>query len=83
MQAVFRNPLASPYILGLSSGASLGAAASMVIAIPFIPLAICTPVLAFITCALTMMLVYSMAKIGGAVRTESLILSGVAVSSLL
>ena len=29
MQAVFRNPLASPYLLGLSSGASVGAALSM------------------------------------------------------
>ena len=37
MQAVFRNPLASPYILGLSSGASLGAAAGIIFTIPFIP----------------------------------------------
>jgi iron complex transport system permease protein len=44
---------------------------------------IVTPVLAFITCFLTMVLVYSMSRIGGTVRTESLILSGVAVSSLL
>ena len=43
MQAVFRNPLASPYILGLSSGASLGAAISMMFAIPFIPVMITTP----------------------------------------
>ena len=83
MQAVFRNPLASPYILGLSSGASVGAAVSMLFTIPLIPLAIVTPVLAFITCFLTMALVYGMSRIGGTVRTESLILSGVAVSSLL
>lgn len=83
MQGVFRNPLASPYILGLSSGASLGAAISMLFAIPFIPVMITTPVLAFITCFATMALVYSMARIGGTVRVESLILSGVAVSSLL
>ena len=83
MQAVFRNPLASPYILGLSSGASVGAAASMVFTIPFIPVAIVTPVLAFVSCFATMILVYSMSRIGGVVKTESLILSGVAVSSLL
>jgi iron complex transport system permease protein len=83
MQAVFRNPLASPYILGLSSGASVGAAISMLFTIPLIPMGIVTPVLAFITCFLTMVLVYSMSRIGGTVRTESLILSGVAVSSLL
>lgn len=83
MQAVFKNPLASPYILGLSSGASLGAAISIVLAIPFIPMALCTPILAFITCFLTMILVYTMARTGGIVKTETLILSGVAVSALL
>jgi len=83
MQAVFRNPLASPYILGLSSGASLGAAIGMLFTIPLIPAVVATPVLAFITCFATMMLVYTMSRVGGAVRTESLILSGVAVSSLL
>ena len=83
MQAVFRNPLASPYILGLSSGASVGAALSMLFAIPFIPLMIVTPVMAFVMCFLTMLLVYTMSRVGGTVRTETLILSGVAVSSLL
>ena len=83
MQAVFRNPLASPYILGLSSGASLGAAISMLFTIPFIPMMIVTPVLAFVTCFATMIIVYSMARVGGVVRTETLILSGVAISSLL
>ena len=83
MQAIFRNPLASPYILGLSSGASLGAAVSMLFTVPFIPAVIATPVLAFATCFATMMLVYSMARAGGTVRTESLILAGVAVSALL
>jgi iron complex transport system permease protein len=83
MQAVFRNPLASPYILGLSSGASLGAAMGMIFAIPFIPAVIASPILAFVTCFITMALVYSMARAGGTVRTETLILSGVAVSSLM
>ena len=83
MQAVFRNPLASPYILGLSSGASVGAAVAMIFTIPLIPMAISTPLFAFISCFITMLLVYSMARIGGTVRTESLILAGVAVSSLL
>ena len=83
MQAVFRNPLASPYILGLSSGASVGAALSMIFVIPFIPAMIVTPFLAFVFCFATMLLVYFMSRAGGTVRTETLILSGVAVSSLL
>lgn len=83
MQAIFRNPLASPYILGLSSGASLGAAIAILFSISFIPLALAQPLLAFVFCFGTMFLVYSMSRIGGDVRTETLILAGVAVSSLI
>ena len=83
MQAVFRNPLASPYILGLSSGASVGAAVSMLVTIPFIPAVLSTPIMAFLSCFGTMALVYSMSRVRGMVKTETLILSGVAVSSLL
>ena len=83
MQAVFRNPLASPYLLGLSSGASLGAAVAILFSIPFIPLAITQPVLAFVFCLGTMFLVYMLSRAGGSIRTETLILAGVAISSLI
>lgn len=83
MQAVFRNPMASPYILGLSNGAALGAAVGMLFTIPFIPAIITTPLLAFVFCFGTMMLVYSISKVGGSTQTETLLLSGVAVSALL
>ncbi|MCL2333421.1 MAG: iron ABC transporter permease [Candidatus Methanoplasma sp.] len=83
MQAVFRNPLASPYILGLSSGASLGAAIAILFSIPIIPLAITQPLLAFVFCLGTMFLVYMLSRSRGSVRTETLILAGVAISSLM
>lgn len=83
MQAVFRNPLASPYLLGLSSGASLGAAMAILFSIPLIPLAIVQPILAFVFCLGTMFLVYMLSRAGGNVRTETLILAGVAISSLI
>jgi len=83
MQAVFRNPLASPYLLGLSSGAALGAAIAILFSIPMIPLAITQPALAFVFCLGTMFLVYMLSRAGGNVRTETLILAGVAVSSLI
>lgn len=83
MQAVFRNPLASPYILGLSSGASLGAAIGIMISIPFIPYMVSTPLLSFVFCMLTMLLVYGVSHMGGRSNTETLILTGVAVSSML
>ena len=83
MQAVFRNPLASPYLLGLSSGAALGAAIAILSSIPLIPLAISQPALAFVFCLGTMLLVYMLSRSGGNVRTETLILAGVAISSLI
>ena len=84
MQAVFRNPLADPYILGLSSGASLGSAVAILFGVSFIPLSISQPVLAFVFCLMTMFLVYTVSRMGGGnVRTETLVLAGVAVSALI
>lgn len=83
MQAIFRNPMASPYILGLSSGASLGAAIGMLFVIPFIPTLVSVPLLAFIFCVGTMFLVYSLSRVGSAVSMETLLLSGIAVGALL
>jgi iron complex transport system permease protein len=82
MQALFKNPMASPYILGLSSGASVGASIAMLFAIPFIPELIAAPVMAFIFCMMTTFLVYGLAKGTGMISTESLILIGMAISAL-
>ena len=82
MQALFKNPMASPYILGLSSGASVGASIAILFTIPFIPELIAAPVMAFIFCMMTTFLVYGLAKGTGMVSTESLILIGMAISSL-
>lgn len=82
MQAVFRNPLATPYILGLSSGASLGSAFAIML-VPMAFLSVAQPVLAFVMCLLTTFLVYAVSRSGGTmVRTETLVLAGVAISSL-
>lgn len=83
MQAIFRNPMASPYILGLSSGASLGAAVGILFSIPFIPMAVSTPLLAFVMCLLTMFLVYGISRVGGQTHVETLLLTGIAVSSMM
>ncbi len=83
MQALFRNPMASPYILGVSSGASLGAAVGMLFTIPFIPQLIATPLLAFVFCFGTMMLVYSLSRVGGSTHVETLLLSGIAVGAFI
>lgn len=83
MQALFRNPMASPYILGLSSGASLGAAIGLTFTISWIPSLLLIPLLAFVTCMGTLFLVYSISHVGGRIPTETLLLAGIAVGSLL
>jgi iron complex transport system permease protein len=82
MQALFRNPMASPYTLGLSSGASLGAAIGILFPLSFVPVVASVPILAFLFCLGTMFLVYSLAKVGNQTHMETLLLAGIAVAAL-
>jgi iron complex transport system permease protein len=82
-QGTFRNPLAEPYLLGVSAGAALGATIAIV-AKPLAGLGIYTlPLLAFVGATLAAFLVYRLATFGGHTRSASLLLSGVAVGSTL
>ena len=80
-QALLRNPLAEPYVLGVSSGAGLGAAciilAGLGTAITFFLL----PVTAFVGAMLALLIVLAVAG-GTRASVYSLILSGVIVSSI-
>jgi len=81
-QGLFRNPLADPYLIGVASGAGLGAVIAMSINWPYTILGLlAVPLAAFIASLLTVYLVYNFAHVGGIVPTTNLILSGVAVSS--
>ncbi len=81
-QGLFRNPLADPYLIGVASGAGLGAIMAMSIKWPYTALGLlAVPLAAFLTSLLTVYLVYTIAHIGGSVPTTNLILAGVAVSS--
>ncbi len=82
MQGLFRNPLADPYTLGISSGAFLGMA--VVLAYDFYPIGSATvPLLGFLSATATALVVYSIARVGGRVPLETVILAGVAVGFLL
>ncbi|MBN1320874.1 MAG: iron chelate uptake ABC transporter family permease subunit [Thermoleophilia bacterium] len=82
-QGVFRNPLAEPYLLGVSAGAGLGATIAIVVK-PLSSLGIYTlPLLAFVGATLAAFLVYRLATFGGQTGGASLLLSGVAVGSTL
>jgi len=81
-QGLFRNPLADPFLIGVASGAGLGAILAMSVNWPYTTLGLlAVPLAAFITSLLTVYLVYSFAHVGGTVPTTNLILAGVAVSS--
>lgn len=79
LQAILRNPLAEPYLLGTSSGAGLGAVIAIILGISGIYL----PFAAFLGAILSIVLVYNLARRGNKVPTQSLILSGVIVSMAL
>ncbi|MDD3398231.1 MAG: iron ABC transporter permease [Candidatus Methanomethylophilaceae archaeon] len=81
MQAVFKNPMASPYVLGLSSGAAFGAALAIVLGITVVPGSLSTTVMAFVFCFLTLMIVYNIARSHGRVPIETLLLAGIAVGA--
>ena len=80
-QALLRNPLADPYILGVSSGGSLGAVIAIILGIGSIKGLSTLPFFAFMGAVSTMFLVYGIARVGGRVPTHTLLLAGVIVNS--
>lgn len=81
-QGLFRNPLADPYLIGVASGAGLGAIVAMSVEWPYTLLGLfAVPMAAFVASLVTVYLVYLFAQIGRTVPTTNLILAGVAVSS--
>lgn len=82
-QALLRNPLAEPYVLGISSGAGLGAALAIVLGWTAAG-AWTLPAVAFAGALATILLVYSLAQTGlGAMPIHTLLLSGVIVNAVL
>jgi iron complex transport system permease protein len=85
MQAVFRNPMADPFIVGVSSGASVGAVVAGLAGFGAIAVvgAFLTPALAFTTAVLTVFVVYYLGMVNGKVYVNTVLLSGVAVAAFL
>jgi len=81
MQAILRNPLAEPYVLGVSSGAGLGAAIAVLSGLASTGLLI-LPASAFVFATLTLVLVFVIAERNGHASVYSLILSGVIIGSI-
>ncbi|CAN5158598.1 iron chelate uptake ABC transporter family permease subunit [soil metagenome] len=77
MQAITRNPLADPYLLGLSSGASLGA-----VSVVLLGASLLRPVAAFLGSMVALGLTLLLASSLGAITPTRTVLAGLAVSSL-
>jgi len=76
LQAILRNPLAEPYLLGTSSGAGLAAVIAVIIGVSRVYM----PLAAFLGAVLSIVIVYNLSKERGIITDKSLILSGVIIS---
>jgi iron complex transport system permease protein len=76
LQAILRNPLAEPYLLGTSSGAGLAAVIAVILGVSRIYM----PLAAFLGAVASIILVYTLASERKKIADRSLILSGVIVS---
>ena len=83
LQALLRNPLADPYVLGISSGAALGAAVAILLGIGTSVLAISAlPLCAFVGGLLTIVVVYRIAAAYGHLPVHTLLLAGVILNAI-
>jgi iron complex transport system permease protein len=83
LQALLRNPLADPYVLGISSGAALGAAVAILLGIGTAVLAVTTlPLFAFVGGLVALVLVYRIAASYGRLPVHILLLAGVLLNAI-
>lgn len=80
MQGVFGNPLAEPAVVGVSSGAAVGAAATIVLGLTTFG-GWTVAVTAFAGALATTLLVYAMSRAGGRTEVVTLVLTGIAINA--
>ena len=82
-QGLFRNPLADPYLIGVASGAGLGATIVLLTSVPlFFEGVSVLPLAAFAGGLLAVSVAYTIARQSGGLPLTTLILAGVAIASL-
>ncbi len=86
-QALLRNPLADPYVLGVSSGAALGAILALIVAphlsLPPAVADLLTPLGAFLGAASTIASVYFLGRREGQIDSTTLLLGGIITASFI
>lgn len=83
LQGLLMNPLADPYILGMSGGAALGAATAFLFGLESVAYGMGVPLLACAGAFLSLVLVLSLARRNGQYPVETVILAGVVVGAFL
>ncbi|MBL9101628.1 MAG: iron ABC transporter permease [Myxococcales bacterium] len=84
MQGLFRNPLADPGLVGVASGAALGAAVAIAldVRVPWLPVTLAQPALAFLGGLAATWAVHRLARVRGRTSVVGLLLAGIAMSAL-
>jgi iron complex transport system permease protein len=83
LQSLFRNPMADPYLLGISNGAAFGASLVIVTGLSIGAGILGVPLAAFACGLLTILLVYELARVGNRVPVSMLLLCGIAVAAFM
>jgi len=81
LQALLRNPLADPYILGVSSGAAVGAIIAILMGLSTLSFGL--PLASFVGALLTVMMVFYFGRQNGKIHPNTLLLAGVIIGSFL
>ena len=79
VQAVFQNPLADPYIIGIAASATFGAVIAYVFQLPDIFYG----VLAFLSCLISTFIIFKLSNRSGKVEITTLLIVGIAVSAFI
>ena len=82
-QALFRNPIADPYIVGTSAGASIGGVIAMLLGFDGVLGALARPAFGFVTGLASLALVFALAKRRKSVDVNELLVAGTVTGSLL
>lgn len=83
-QGMFKNPMADPFVIGISSGAALGAAIAIILKVNISFISTSTiSVFAFIGALLAVFTVYNIARIKNKVPVTTLLLAGIAIGQFL
>lgn len=81
-QSILRNPLADPYIVGTSAGASLGAALAIIFHLPILPGGFsAVPICAFLGAVAAMLTVMMLTRVNRTLPMDTFLLAGVVVGS--